>query len=361
MPDQQLASMIASIVEQKLATFNSASNLPSSSTSGAVLTAQQHLPGITSLEPDPSLLPVRNGGQQQTLSSVDFSLSSSQQDLNLGTPEDAALLHTNYRVPSIASHLSNSCITAITNGIQTLQAPSMVTCASTSTKGFPAPTPPAPTLTNATRPDALQPTQERTTLTPQALDPPSQRLAAQAIPAKATIEYLSKLSPTTPMDLPQLALYLHDHPDRAFVDAVLTGLSQGFKIGFQGPRVLISAKQNPHIKSTNLLKELWLGHTAGPFVSPPFPSFQVYPIGVIPKKHSTEWRTIFHLSFPKHQTTRVNSHIRPTDYSLHYITIDTAISIIQNIGKLGASCPSWTSSQPSVISQCTHLTGSSSL
>ncbi|XP_068761013.1 uncharacterized protein [Montipora capricornis] len=115
MPDQQLASMIASIVEQKLATFNSASNLPSSSTSGAVLTAQQHLPGITSLEPDPSLLPVRNGGQQQTLSSVDFSLSSSQQDLNLGTPEDAALLHTNYRVPSIASHLSNSCITAITN------------------------------------------------------------------------------------------------------------------------------------------------------------------------------------------------------------------------------------------------------
>ena len=116
MPDQQLASMIASIVEQKLATFNSASNSPSSSTSGAVSTAQQQLPGVTSLAPDPSLLPVRNGGQQQTPSSVDFSLSSSQQVLNLGTPEDAALLHTNYRVPSIASHLSNSCITIITNG-----------------------------------------------------------------------------------------------------------------------------------------------------------------------------------------------------------------------------------------------------
>ena len=113
MPDQQLASMIASIVEQKLATLNSASNSPSSSTSGAVSTAQQQLPGVTSLAPDPSLLPVRNGGQLQTPSSVDFSLSSSQQVLNLSTPEDAALLHTNYRVPSIASHLSNSCITAI--------------------------------------------------------------------------------------------------------------------------------------------------------------------------------------------------------------------------------------------------------
>ena len=116
MPDQQLASMIASIKEQKLATLNSASNSPSSSTSGAVSTAQQQLPGVTSLAPDPSLLPVCSGGQQQTPSSVDFSLSSSQQVLNLGTPEDAALLHTNYRVPSIASHLSNSCITAITNG-----------------------------------------------------------------------------------------------------------------------------------------------------------------------------------------------------------------------------------------------------
>ena len=116
MPDQQLASMIASIVEQKLAIFNSASNSPSSSTSGAVSTAQQQLPSVTSLAPDPSPLPVRNDGQQQTPSSVDFSLSSSQQVSNLGTPEDAALLHTNYRVPSIASHLFNSSITAITNG-----------------------------------------------------------------------------------------------------------------------------------------------------------------------------------------------------------------------------------------------------
>ena len=121
MLDQQLASMIASIVEQKLANLNSASNSLSSSTSGifkpsAQQSAQQHLPGVTSLTPDPSLPPVCNGGQQQIPSSVDFSLSSSQQDLNLGTPEDTALLHTNYRVPSITSRLSNSCIEAITNG-----------------------------------------------------------------------------------------------------------------------------------------------------------------------------------------------------------------------------------------------------
>ena len=64
---------------------------------------------------------------------------------------------------------------------------------------------------------------------------PTQRLATQAIPPEAAIEYLSKLSSTTPIDLPQLALYFRDHPDHPSVDAVLNGLSQGFKIGFQGP------------------------------------------------------------------------------------------------------------------------------
>ena len=64
---------------------------------------------------------------------------------------------------------------------------------------------------------------------------PTQRLATEAIPPEAAIEYLSKLSSTTPIDLPQLALYFHDHPDHPSVDAVLNGLSQGFKIGFQGP------------------------------------------------------------------------------------------------------------------------------
>ena len=58
---------------------------------------------------------------------------------------------------------------------------------------------------------------------------------------------------------------------------------------------------------------------------------QVYPIGVIPKKHSTEWHTILNLSYPKHHPTSVNAHISPLDYSLHDITVDSAISIIQEL------------------------------
>ena len=80
---------------------------------------------------------------------------------------------------------------------------------------------------------------------------------------------------------------------------LLTGLSQGFKIDYQGPRIpkeysnFRSAKDNPSIISKNILKEVQLGHTAGPFASPPFSNLQVYPIGIILKKHSSDWRTIF--------------------------------------------------------------------
>ena len=109
-------------------------------------------------------------------------------------------------------------------------------------------------------------------------------------------------------------------------------------ISYTGPRApqefsnLPSAKENPSVIDSNMLKEVSLGHTAGPFLSPPFPNFQVYPIGAIPKKHSSEWRTIFHLSYPKHRLTSINAHIPPEDYSLQYIKVDNAIAILQDLG-----------------------------
>ena len=82
-------------------------------------------------------------------------------------------------------------------------------------------------------------------------DPSQSQLAALAIPPEVVPKYLSKLSPSTPINIPQLSSYLHDHPDRAHVDNLLTGLTQGFKMGFQGPRTpkeysnLLSARDNP--------------------------------------------------------------------------------------------------------------------
>jgi len=107
----------------------------------------------------------------------------------------------------------------------------MLTYATISTKGSPVPAPPAHTDTSATNLDAQQPTLERTTMIRPTQDPSQSQLAALAIPPEAVPDYLSKLSPSTPIDIPQLSSYLHDHPDCDSIDNLLTGLTQGFRIG----------------------------------------------------------------------------------------------------------------------------------
>ena len=146
------------------------------------------------------------------------------------------------------------------------------------------------------------------------------------------------MPPSDCITIPRLPSYLHDHPDRVRVENLLTGLTQGFRIGFQGPRTpkeysnLLSARDNPSIISKNILKEEKLGHTAGPFITPSFLNFQVYPIGVIPKKHSSDWCTILDLSYPKHHSTSLNG-MSPSDYSLYYITVNNAILVIQKLSQ----------------------------
>jgi len=89
----------------------------------------------------------------------------------------------------------------------------------------------------------------------------------------------------------------------------------------------------PNLVSENLSKEVALGRVADPFPSPPLPNFQVSPIGLVPKKHSAKFRTIFHLSFPKSGDTSINSSIPKEDFSLQYTTIDNAIKAILGLGQ----------------------------
>ena len=83
----------------------------------------------------------------------------------------------------------------------------------------------------------------------------------------------------------------------------------------------------------NLAHEISLGRVAGPFDTPPFPNFQVSPIGLVPKKNSDKFRTIFHLSFPKSGMTSINSAISKDDFALQYVTIDHAIEGIKHAGQ----------------------------
>ena len=71
------------------------------------------------------------------------------------------------------------------------------------------------------------------------------------------------------------------------------------------------------------------------FLRPPLPNFQVSPIGLVPKKHTAKFRTIFHLSFPKSGETSINSSISKEDFSPQHIAIDNAV---QGILRFGQGC-----------------------
>ncbi|XP_014832850.1 PREDICTED: uncharacterized protein LOC106910694 [Poecilia mexicana] len=82
---------------------------------------------------------------------------------------------------------------------------------------------------------------------------------------------------STPIHVSVLASLLQFHPDRTFVNFLISGLSQGFLIGApQSPFPslsipnLQSALQEPAVVSSLLQKEVSKGYAIGPFRSPTF-------------------------------------------------------------------------------------------
>ena len=141
---------------------------------------------------------------------------------------------------------------------------------------------------------------------------------------------------STPLNVDKLALELVNHPNSSFVSNLINALRYGTGIGYLGPhksrvsRNLISASQHPDVISGNLHKEVQLGRIGGPFSSPPLPDLQCHPIGVVPKKHSVEWHTIYHLSYPEGDS--INDYISKDPYSLQYVCVDDAIVILRSLG-----------------------------
>jgi len=125
--------------------------------------------------------------------------------------------------------------------------------------------------------------------------------------------------------------------DSILSEYLLQGFSFGFKLDFQGPPLnhrcsnLKSAVQSPAALESKLNKEISAGRVKGPFSEPPLsPHFNVSPIGLHPKKTPGEFRLIHHLSFPPGNS--VNSFIPQAFSSVHYATIDDAISSILKCG-----------------------------
>ena len=77
------------------------------------------------------------------------------------------------------------------------------------------------------------------------------------------------------------------------VNYLLSGFKQGFRMGYEGldfPLItnnLPPPKDNPEQVTAAIIKELERGHTAGPFIHPPFENFRCSPLGAVPKKDRT--------------------------------------------------------------------------
>ena len=103
---------------------------------------------------------------------------------------------------------------------------------------------------------------------------------------------------------------------------LMKGFSEGFRLGYMGPRVLkksknlTSVKENMEEVHRKMNGEIETGRVGGPFEAPPFDNLRCSPIGLVPKKVPGEFRLIHHLSWPEGDS--VNSHIEPDESSVKY-------------------------------------------
>jgi hypothetical protein len=155
------------------------------------------------------------------------------------------------------------------------------------------------------------------------------------------------LAATTPINVDRLEVELTDHPDRVFVNKLLSGLREGFESGIDPlPTVsfecknLLSARMQPEFVSEALLNEIENGYMIGLFDSSPFNIYRTNPVGVVEGKYSGKKRLILDMSSPHNsdQHCSLNSLIDKEQYSLSYVTVDDAIGKIKEAGRFAKLC-----------------------
>ena len=125
-----------------------------------------------------------------------------------------------------------------------------------------------------------------------------------------------------------LAIYPHTYDK----EILSQGFEIGFRLGYSGPRrprlsdPLPSVRRNPSVAADKILKEAQAGRIAGPFHSPPFPTLQCSPIGLVEKQEKGTYRMIHNLSHP------VGASINELLSVVKYTSFDSAVDIVSSMG-----------------------------
>ena len=151
---------------------------------------------------------------------------------------------------------------------------------------------------------------------------------------------LAPVSKVSPLQLDQFQLELRYHPDRYAVNYVISGIREGFRIGFVASSVSLksassnmrSSIEHPSVIDAYLQTEVSARRVAGPFPSLPFSSLHISRFGVIPKNNQPgKWRLILDLSSPEGHS--VNDGIPKPPFTVQYVSVDAFIEGIMVLGR----------------------------
>ena len=144
---------------------------------------------------------------------------------------------------------------------------------------------------------------------------------------------------TSPLDQFTWQYFLKGEADKELAHFFLTGLANGFRIGFNYDtgtvqpvsRNLQCAYDHPQVVEDYLHAEVRSSRVAGPFCQAAVSGVHISRFGVIPKNHQQDkWRLIVDLSHPKLQS--VNDGVPSPLCSIRYITIEDAVQKIIELG-----------------------------
>ena len=162
----------------------------------------------------------------------------------------------------------------------------------------------------------------------------------QALEATASGSGPNCFCPSTPLVKQAWRCALEQHPDRDFVQYLLTGMQFGFHVGARRSSVMSSSAQgnlpsvrrHPQLVAEHLTTEREAGRLLGPLPLHLAELCQVSPIGLIPKPHQPgKWRLIVDLCSP--HGASVNDAISVDYYHMRYASVLDAAAIICQLGK----------------------------
>ena len=146
----------------------------------------------------------------------------------------------------------------------------------------------------------------------------------------------------TPVKVNELRKLLEETEyDKEKSKKLLKGFTEGFSIGYHGPKNVQQTSLNLKLDGetekvilwNKLMKEVKLKRVAGPFKTVPFKNFIQSPIGLVQKDNGKDVRMIFHLSYPKMGTTSMNANTPKGLCSVAYPDFNKAIDLCIRAGK----------------------------